>query len=195
MLKLILITGQRPGEVVSMHSREIDGRWWEFTPKETIITKQIPRKQRIYLTDMALELIGTTEGYIFPSPKQSEDENGNPVSVPIEERSVAYALRRNLVSHTVSPKAPTRPKHQATKGKPFIIPEEKKLRIDKFVAHDLRRTCATMLSVLGFRDEVVDSVLAHLKKGEIRTYNKNSYDREKQEAMETWERKLKMIIA
>lgn len=35
VLKLILITGQRPGEVVSMHSREIDGRWWEFTPKET----------------------------------------------------------------------------------------------------------------------------------------------------------------
>lgn len=192
ILKLVLVTGQRPGEVASMHSNEINGRWWEFTPKETIVTKQIPRKQRIYLTDMALELIGTTEGYIFPSPKQSEDENGNPIFTPIEERSVAYALRRNLSTHQVQPKAKkvAKPKRK----KPFVVAEDKKLNIEKFTPHDLRRTCATMLSTIGFSDEIVDAVLSHLKKGEIRTYNKNSYDREKQQAMEAWERKLNAIM-
>ena len=51
-----------------------------------------------------------------------------------------------------------------------------------------------MLSNIGFSDAIVDAVLAHLKKGEIRTYNKNKYDKEKQQAMEAWERKLLSII-
>ena len=51
-----------------------------------------------------------------------------------------------------------------------------------------------MLSGLGFTDAVVDAVLAHLKKGEIRTYNKNKYDKEKQEALVEWELKMNSIV-
>jgi integrase len=197
ILKLILLTGQRPGEVCSMHSSEIDGRWWEFTPKETKITKETPRKQRIYLTDTALELIGpltvldkkTKEmkprGYIF----KCHTDNTRCTT----ERSVAYALRRNLLTHEVKSKPATWNKvSKKTKisKKPFIVAEDKKLDIVKFTPHDLRRTCATLLSEMQFPDAVVDAVLAHLKKGEIRTYNKNKYDKEKQQALQAWERKL-----
>jgi len=41
-----------------MHRKDIKGRWWEFTPKETRITKETPKKQRAFLTDDALKLIG-----------------------------------------------------------------------------------------------------------------------------------------
>jgi hypothetical protein len=34
----------------------------------------------------------------------------------------------------------------------------------------------------------------HVKQGIIRTYNRHGYDKEKQQALETWERKLKSII-
>jgi integrase len=197
IMKLILLTGQRPGEVTSMHKSEIDGRWWEFTPKETIITKQIPRKQRIYLTDMATQLIGNTKGksFIFPSAVTKIDNDGNPIPAHITERAVAYALRRNLLTHKIKSKPKVKAVGKSKRKKPFVISEERKLNIEKFTPHDLRRTCATMLSEIGFFDEVVDAVLAHLKKGEIRTYNKNKYDKEKQQAMEAWELKLNSIIS
>lgn len=201
ILKLILITGQRPGEVTSMHASEINGKWWEFTPKETKITKEIPRKQRIYLTDTALSLIGDTKGkgYIFPSAVLKLDEAGEPIDTCITERAASHSLRRNLLTHEVKSKPATWKKAISTaknksKRKPFIIPVEKKLDIVKFTPHDLRRTCATLISEIGFSDEVVDAILAHLKKGEIRTYNKNKYDKEKQAAMQAWERKLNSIL-
>jgi integrase len=69
-----------------------------------------------------------------------------------------------------------------------------KLGIDQFTPHDLRRTAATFMSSLGFMDEVIDAVLNHVKQGIIRTYNLNKYDKEKQQALEAWERKLNSII-
>jgi hypothetical protein len=36
--------------------------------------------------------------------------------------------------------------------------------------------------------------LNHSKQGIIRTYNLNRYDKEKQQALEAWERKLSSII-
>ena len=194
ILKLILLTGQRPDEVCSMHRSEIDGKWWEFTPKETVITKQIPRKQRIYLTDTVLQLIGDTKDYIFQSPAPNIDKEGNPIPTQISVRAVSYALRRNLTTHVVKSKPATHSAGKKKRSKPFKVAEEKKLTIEKFTPHDLRRTCATMISEIGYPDEVVDAILAHLKKGEIRTYNKNKYDKEKQAALQSWEVKLKEII-
>jgi integrase len=85
------------------------------------------------------------------------------------------------------------------KGKPVFDKQgkpvtENLIGIADFVPHDLRRTCATFLSSLGFHDEVIDAVLNHTKQGIIRTYNLNRYDKEKQQALETWERKLLSII-
>jgi integrase len=69
-----------------------------------------------------------------------------------------------------------------------------KLGVDQFTPHDLRRTAATFMSQLGEHDEVIDAILNHAKKGIIATYNQNRYDREKQQALESWERKLQAII-
>jgi integrase len=177
-----------------MHRNEITDRWWEFTPKETVITKETPRKQRIYLSDMVLELIGESKDYIFPSPSIRLDDNGEPIPTPITERAVAYALRRNLSTHTVKQRNSVKSAAKLKRKNPFVVPDDKKLNIEKFTPHDLRRTAATLLSEIGFTDAVVDAVLAHLKKGEIRTYNKNKYDKEKQQAMEALDRKLNSIV-
>lgn len=190
ILKMILVTGQRPGEVASMHRKEINGRWWEFTPKETSITKSVPRAQRIYLTDTALELIGDIDdgGYVF---KGNTDDTRH-----ITERAISHALRRNLLGH--EPKKKTldnkTPPTKSKKKTQFVVADDKKMDIAHFTPHDCRRTCATIMSEIGFVDATVDAILAHLKKGEIRTYNKNKYDKEKQQALEAWERKLLSIV-
>ena len=50
------------------------------------------------------------------------------------------------------------------------------------------------MSALGFSDEVIDAVLNHVKKGVIAIYNRHRYDKEKQAALESWERRLTSII-
>ena len=42
---------------------------------------------------------------------------------------------------------------------------------------------------------MIDAVLNHAKQGVIKVYNQYRYDKEKQAALETWERKLNSIIA
>ena len=46
----------------------------------------------------------------------------------------------------------------------------------------------------GELDEVIDAVLNHVKQGVIKVYNLYRYDKEKQAALENWERKLKSLI-
>lgn len=54
---------------------------------------------------------------------------------------------------------------------------------------------ATFMAQMGCMDEVIDAVLNHSKQGVIKVYNLYRYDKEKQEALEAWERKLRGIIS
>ncbi len=178
-LQLILLTGQRPGEVSGMHVDEINGSWWTI-PVERSKNK---RAHRVYLTATALELIGDTtgKGYIFPTPH-------NGVERPVGDTALAVAVGRNLKFPMTD-----------DKGQPLYTKDGKqatvnKIGVDQFTPHDMRRTAATFMSQLGEHDEVIDAILNHAKKGIIATYNLNRYDREKQQALEAWERKLQAII-
>ena len=177
-LKLILVTAQRPGEVTGMHTREIDGRWWTI-PAERAKNGQ---EQRVYLTDAALELIGDTTGksFVFPTPHQTKEQ-------PIDSHALPVAVRRNLEWPLTDKKG--KPLY-GKDGKPAT---ENRLDVDKFTPHDLRRTAATYMASMGYMDEIIDAVLNHVKKGIIRTYNRHGYDREKQQALEAWGRKLAAI--
>ena len=182
-LKMILVTCQRPGEVASMQRSEIKGRWWVFTPKLTKITKEKPRQQRIYLTDMALGLVGDGDGYIFPSTNEGEH---------VKERSIAYAIRRNLKDYTR--RKPSKNPEDGDVPKMIKVKESRKFTVDHFTPHDLRRTGATLLGSLNFKDEIIDAILAHLKKGTIKTYNRHEYDEQKQVALEALEAKIAEIV-
>jgi integrase len=171
-LKLILLTGQRPGEVIGIHSAEIDGQWWTI-PVERSKNK---RAHRVYLTDTALDLIGSKTGFIFESPVSGGTKNDGTTKAvkSIAVNAVALTIRRNTAVPVTDDKG--NPLFDAD-GKPAV-----------------RRTAATFMSQLGMLDEVIDAVLNHTKQGIIRTYNLNRYDREKQQALESWERKLQAII-
>ena len=193
ILKLILVTGQRPGEVAGINSSEVDGPWWTIPVERRKVkekSKNKPQPHRVYLSELALELLGTSSlgGYYFPSPTVKTDENGNPAYQHIDENAVAYAIRRNLKNYQ-----PRRPiKGEAIKM--VKVAENKKMDIEHFTPHDLRRTCSTRLAELGYKDEVNDAILGHAKQGVVGIYNRYKYDREKQTAMVAWGRKLTSII-
>jgi len=184
IIKLLLLTGQRVGEVCGIHVDEIDGNWWTLPPERT----KNGMTHRVYLSETALELLGTPlYGYYFPSPVSREDSLGNRIYTHITRNAVSYAIRKNLKHYQ-----PIRP-IKGEKIAMVYIPEEKKMDIAHFTPHDLRRTFSTGLASLGYHDEVIDAATGHKKQGIIRIYNRHKYDAEKQNAMMAWEKKLSIL--
>ncbi len=186
-LKLVLITAQRPGEVIGMHTNEIDGEWWTIPAERA----KNGKTHRVYLTGTAQAIIkGAVDyqklireipadqeysGYIFPSPKSGKDEAIAPAALTVAVgRNLAYPVEDN-------------------DGK--AIETVNKIGIEHFTPHDLRRTAATFMAESGEPDAVIDAILNHVKQGVIKVYNQYRYDKEKQAALQSWARKLKSITS
>jgi len=206
-LKLVLLTAQRPGEVSGMHTKEINGHWWTIPAERSKNGKE----HRVYLTVTVLDIINAAiediqqglikhnmrmkkenkkevpitypySGYIFPTPHRAKNQ-------PIDSHALPVAVRRNLAWPLTDKNG--NPLYNKA-GKPVT---ENKLNVDQFTPHDLRRTAATFMAGMGYMDEIIDAVLNHVKQGIIRTYNRHDYDKEKQQALEAWERKINGIIS
>lgn len=195
-LKLILVTAQRPNEVIGIHTSELDGSWWTI-PSDRAKNK---KAHRVYLTATALQLIGELKvmdeesgemkdkGYIFPSPRLSKDEKIQPIT----RHALSKAVVKNCPSGCVNDC--TNCSDAECKQDKRELEEKNKLGIVHFTPHDLRRTAATFMAKSEVLDEVIDAVLNHVKKGIRKVYNLYNYDKEKQVALESWERKLLSII-
>ena len=193
-VKLVLITAQRPGEVTGMHTNEIDGDWWTIP----VDRAKNGKAHRVFLTGFAHEIIHQAieqvkqergipadapySGYVFPCPHIAKEK-------PMERHALSRALARNFAWPVTDKQG--KPLFNAD-GKPA---SENRMGIDHFTPHDLRRTAATFMAKHGEMDEVIDAVLNHTKQGVVKIYNQYRYDTEKQAALETWENKLRVILA
>ncbi len=182
-LKLVLVTAQRPGEVAGIHVSEINGRWWTIPSGRA----KNGKAHRVYLSDLALELIGETEGkgYIFPCPHKDK-----------VKAISCHALSRAIANNCPSGCNYICSNCENTDCKSDCQPVDKKNRLGivHFTLHDLRRTAATFMAQAGEMDEVIDAILTHAKQGVIKIYNQYRYDKEKQAALVTWEFNLKSIV-
>lgn len=193
-LKLVLVTAQRPGEVIGMHTSEIDGRWWTIPVPRQKCPKRMEAYRvphRVYLTDLALQLIGPLEirdeksgemkpkGHIFPSPVKKKGA--------MEEQALVVAVSRALAFPVVDQNG-----NQLISENGKAI-KENLLGVEPFTPHDLRRTASSFMGKLGMMDEVIDAVLNHMKIGMSRIYVRYKYDKEKVVALTSWERHLLKI--
>ena len=85
-LKLVLVTGQRPGEVCAMEWKDLDldGGWWDLPDAKT----KSKRKHYVPLTSLALELLLTRprgDQWVFPSVKGSS----------LKAMALSHAVRHN----------------------------------------------------------------------------------------------------
>jgi integrase len=123
---------------------------------------------------------------------------------------------KNSIAHRVplSPQALSilRDLRERTNGSPWLFPSARAAtgcrttltkaaaRIREasgvaFVPHDLRRTVATFLtSELGVSRLVVSKLLNHVERGVTAVYDRASYDREKQAALNAWGARLEAIV-
>jgi integrase len=67
-------------------------------------------------------------------------------------------------------------------------------KINAFCPHDLRRSAASHMTALGISRLVVSKILNHAERSVTAIYDRHSYDKEKQLALETWSNKLLEII-
>lgn len=183
--RMIMATGQRPGEVAGMHSDEIDGNWWTIPSDRS----KNGKSHRVFLTETAKSIVGKRSGYIFPSPRPVILPDESVKIVPITVGSLANALRRNIKGQSYRRKLLKR-------GHIKELPEDpNRVGVEFFTPHDLRRTVATRMAEMGIMEEIIDRVLNHTRQGIIRTYNHYAYDKEIQSALLSWEKKLLYIIA
>ena len=176
VLRLLLITAQRKGEVSQAEWSEIDlkNKWWTI-PKERSKNERI---HRVPLSSMAIDIFKQAKTFsgdsrwVFPSSKGQ----------PITPRSISRAIRNN------SEKKPNgNPKHTPPYGDFF--------EIDHFTPHDLRRTATSMMTSLKIPELDVSKVLNHtIQTVTNKHYNHYSYDNEKQKALGVWGRKLTVIL-
>jgi len=176
-LKLILVTGQRPGEIIGMHRNEIDGDWWEIPA----LRSKNKQAHRVFLTKTAKQLIGNAAGYIFESP-------ANPSNLLESPANPGKSYEVRTMTHDIKANLPHTPESKVTDN----------LKIPHFTPHDLRRTSATRWAEMEVSGDMIDRLQNHItkqKQGVGHIYNRYSYNKEKQMVMEQWERKLNSIIS
>lgn len=66
---------------------------------------------------------------------------------------------------------------------------------DRFTPHDLRRSSATQMASMGISRLVIAKILNHVETNVTSTYDRHSYDSEKQAALLAWSARLSDIIS
>jgi len=165
-LKMILLTGQRPGEVAGMEKSELidraDGLWWEIPAKrmkgKNAMAHDVP------LNLLAMEVIKQAKKYSGKSRYifRTTMKKNTPLTVA--------AISRAVVRHLAE------------------------MRVEKFTPHDLRRTCRTGLASLKVSDVVAEKILSHRLQGVLGVYNRATYEPERRTALALWENHILGLV-
>ncbi len=174
-LKLVLVTGQRPGEVAGMHEDEISGRWWTIPAGRRGKTDTA---HTVYLSDTALQIVADAKAEIGRLSKRRDEPWSGFIfearpGRPITNAALCRAVDRNHVAL----------------GAKAVQPW------GRWTPHDLRRTMRTGLSACRVRPDIAELTIGHVKSGIIAVYDQHSFDVERQAAWEAWAARLSQILA
>ena len=155
--RLVLITGQRLGEVAGMMWNEID-----FDNAIWTLPAARMKSKRVHIVpfskpalDVLRKVPRLDDMFVFPSLRP-----GLPV------KNLGKAVERVKAASGVA----------------------------DFRSHDLRRTCGTGITSLGFSRFIMDRCLGHIEPGVGSRYDRHDYLNEKAAALATWGAKLNEIL-
>ena len=170
-LKLLLVTGQRRGELTFARWSHFDlnGRLWTI-PVELLKTSHArraePEPHAVPLSALAIELLEklralTGEGaYVLPARADKRKDRS------YSERVLSRAVRENA----------------------------KHFGVAHFTPHDLRRTAASFMTKIGVPRLHVEKVLNHATGDIAEVYDRHDYLPEKRAALEKWGAHLQALI-
>jgi integrase len=148
-LKVLLLCGQRPGEVAHLHRAHIKDNWWEMPGQPDAATGWMGTKNsqshRVWLSQPVREIIerfdcgADGDGYVF----------GPSLDLSGTMRSIC-----------------------------------RELNVPRATPHDLRRTCSTTVTGLGFGTDPLNRVTNHREGGIASVYDRHGYAEENRRVME-----------
>ena len=163
-LKLIILTGQRPGEVTSMQWAHLDlnNSVWRIPATMT----KSARAHTVHLCPQLVALL--TE--IRPLTGQATHvlQSTSNEAKPVDRHSVSHAVRDLFLDAAFADMA-------------------------HFTPHDLRRSFATRLSDLGVAPHVIEKILNHQMTGMMAVYNRAEYQAECRAALDLWGAKVEEL--
>lgn len=176
LFRLIALTGARKTEAGG-------ARWPEFDMEEGLWT--IPperyKSDKVHVVPLSEDAITLIEG--LPAFKQ-----GNFVftttggRMPVNGWSKAKTRLDRLMTRALRALARKRGD------------DPKKVRLEPFVTHDVRRTMRTRLSQLKIEERVAERVIGHGPQGLAKVYDQWAFLDEKREALTAWALKLRTIV-
>ena len=166
-LKVLLLTGQRPGEVAHMRREHIRDGWWDL-PGEPVPKLGWPgtknkQTHRVWLARQVRAIIAAvddeaTAGFAFPGPR------GRPIGRPGLARAMRAACRRLDVEEKATP-------------------------------HDLRRTFSSKVTALGYGRDAMNRVTNHKEGGIADVYDRHRYAVENQRIWEAVAENITAVAA
>lgn len=164
VITLLLLTGQRRGELAAARWADIDlqARTWTI-PDENA---KGGRGHVVPLTDWAVEELAALKREAEGSPWVLPAAPG--ADRPIDAKQLTRSLAK-------------------------CLPRFKARGIGAFTLHDLRRTCRTGLSRLKVEPHIAERVLNHVQPGVAGVYDRFAYGGEKREALEKWAAHLQEV--
>jgi integrase len=170
-LKLVLVTGQRPGEIIGMTWDDIHDEVWVI-PEHRHKTED---GQRVPLTPLALELVEAIRGEQERLAKRRE-------ALP------EHLFTKGENAYTVNALS------RAVKRNVKLLGNKDREPWGHWTPHDLRRTMRTGLSALKIPEHIAERVIGHRPQGVVAVYDQHRYEPEKRAALEAWERRLRGIV-
>ena len=118
---------------------------------------------RVPLPELALDIL----------EEALEDYNGN----------IMFRSQKSIKNAIDSFLSPTALSHAVRDSLPII-------GLQNVTPHDLRRTAASHITMLGYHRVIVSKILNHVEGGVTTIYDRYGYDKEKEEALNAWSAKL-----
>lgn len=174
-LKLVLVTGQRPGEIAGMHEGEISGRVWTIPADRRGKTETA---HSVFLTDTALQIVTDAKAEI----ERLQHRRAVPAAGYIFEAVPGRPITNAALCRAVDRQ------HEAL-GAKVVSPW------GRWTPHDLRRTMRTGLSACRIRPDIAELTIGHTKRGIVAVYDQHGFDDERRAAMLAWEDRLLNIVA
>lgn len=176
---IILATGCRIGELVKAKWVDIDfkAKTWVIVPENSKNGKPIT----VYLSDFALgnlkelKKIQPASFWAYPNKDNTNHLNTKTITKQIGDRQLGERTKLQNRSKNTS----------------ALL-----LKNGKWTPHDLRRTTATLMTALGVLPDIADRCLNHLEQNKMRrTYIKNSFAKEMEQAWSDLGKRLQLLYS
>lgn len=165
-LKMILLTGQRPGEIRHMRREHIVDGWWEMPgqldPKLDWPGTKNGQNHRVWLPQAARDLLA---------------------SLPDDHPQVFRGIQVDGAMRTICASFAKKAQQLGTAKPARLTP------------HDLRRTHGTTIAALGFGRDAMNRVQNHIEGGIASVYDRHRYSEENKRIMEAVAGHIMTLVA